>query len=99
MTRRSSAPSLPFKLLQYLALGVPSVSARVGTATSLIREGDNGLLAGSTDEWCDQLEALIADRSLRQRVATSGRETVEAQFSLDRVGPLLVDGLFNAAAR
>ncbi len=75
----------PFKLLQYLALGVPSVSARVGTAVSLIRERDNGLLAGTSDEWCDQLEALIADRSLRQRLAAAGRETVEARV-LARTG-------------
>jgi glycosyltransferase involved in cell wall biosynthesis len=88
----------PFKLLQYLALGVPSVSARVGTAATLIREGDNGLLAGSTDEWCDQLEALIADRSLRQRLAAAGRETVEAH-SVEHVGPLLVEGLFRTATR
>jgi glycosyltransferase involved in cell wall biosynthesis len=88
----------PFKLLQYLALGVPSVSARVGTATSLIREGDNGLLAGSADEWREQIEALIVDRGLRQRLTTGGRETVSAGYSIERVGPLLVDGLLHAAA-
>jgi glycosyltransferase involved in cell wall biosynthesis len=88
----------PFKLLQYLALGVPSVSARVGTAATLIRAGDNGLLAGSPDEWCDRLEALIADRSLRRRVAAAGRDTVEGRYSVQRVGPLLIDGLFRAAS-
>jgi glycosyltransferase involved in cell wall biosynthesis len=88
----------PFKLLQYLALGVPSVSAHVGTAASLIRDGDNGLLAGSTDEWCDQLEALIADHTLRHRLAAAGRETVAVRYAIERVGPLLVDGLYRAAA-
>lgn len=88
----------PFKLLQYLALGVPSVSARVGMAASLIRAGDNGLLAGSADEWREQLEALIVDRRLRQRLAAAGRETVAARYSIEQVGPLVIDGLSRAAA-
>jgi glycosyltransferase involved in cell wall biosynthesis len=87
----------PFKLLQYLALGVPSVSSRVGTAASLVREGENGLLAGSPDEWRDRLASLIVDRRLRERLADAGRETVAASYSLQRVGPLLVGGLVRAA--
>jgi glycosyltransferase involved in cell wall biosynthesis len=88
----------PFKLLQYLALGVPSVSARIGTAATLIRDGDNGLLAGSPDEWRDRLEALLVDRALRTRLATAGRETVAARYSIERVAPLLIEGLAHAAA-
>ncbi|MBV9577794.1 MAG: glycosyltransferase, partial [Chloroflexi bacterium] len=87
----------PFKLLQYLALSVPSVSARVGTAASLIRDGDNGLLAGSPSEWRQQLEALVVDHALRQRLAAAGQATVAAGYSIQRVGPLLVDGLIRAA--
>ena len=88
----------PFKLLQFLALGVPSISARVGTAAALIREGDNGLLAGSPDEWRDRLEALIQDRAMRRRLAAAGRETVAAHYSIERVAPLLIQGLSHAAA-
>jgi hypothetical protein len=88
----------PFKLLQYLALGVPSVSARVGTTALIIRDGDNGLLAASPDEWRDRLEALIVDRTLRQRLSTAGRETVAARYSIERVAPLVIQGLTDAAA-
>ena len=87
----------PFKLLQYLALGVPSVSARVGLAASLIRDGDNGLLAGSEAEWVAALERLIGDASLRGRLREGGRDTVAASYTIDRVAPLLVDGLWRAA--
>jgi glycosyltransferase involved in cell wall biosynthesis len=88
----------PFKLLQYLALGVPSVTARVGITASLVQNGDNGLLAGSADEWRARLEALIVDPSLRHRLAAAGRETVAANFTVERVGPLLLDGLSRAAS-
>jgi glycosyltransferase involved in cell wall biosynthesis len=87
----------PFKLLQYLALGVPAVSARVGVANSVIRDGENGRLAGSPAEWCDALEQLIRDAALRQRMAAAGRDTVAASYTLERVAPLLLDGLVRSA--
>ena len=88
----------PFKLLQYLALGIPVVSARVGLAASVIQNGQNGLLAGSDGEWREALAALIANIDLRRRLGEAGRETVAASYTLGRVAPLLVDGLTRAAA-
>jgi glycosyltransferase involved in cell wall biosynthesis len=87
----------PFKLLQYLALGVPAVCAGVGIAASVIRDGENGRLARSLDEWRQALEALIQDDALRRRLAGAGRETVAATYTVDRVAPLLLDGLSRAA--
>lgn len=87
----------PFKLLQYLALGIPSVAARVGVAEEVIEHGHNGLLAGSAAEWRAHLERLIADPALRRRLGRAGRETVAQRYTLERVGPLLVDGLTRAA--
>jgi glycosyltransferase involved in cell wall biosynthesis len=87
----------PFKLLQYLALGVPALSARVGVANSVIRHGENGLLADSLDEWRAGLEALIQDVALRRRTAEAGRQTVADSYTLERVGQLLVHGLRDVA--
>jgi len=87
----------PFKLLQYLALGVPVVSARVGVATDVIREGESGLLAGSAHEWRDHLLTLANDITLRQQLAQAGRETVAAEYTVERVAPLLVEGLRRVA--
>jgi glycosyltransferase involved in cell wall biosynthesis len=83
----------PFKLLQYLALGVPAVSARVGLARSVVRDGDNGLLAGSPEEWRSALERVVRDPDLRQRLAAAGRQTVAEAYTVPRVGPLLLEGL------
>jgi glycosyltransferase involved in cell wall biosynthesis len=87
----------PFKLLQYLALGVPAVSARVGVATSVIRHTQNGMLAASPDEWRDALEALIVDHDLRRRLANAGHDTVAASYTLERVAPLVADCLWRGA--
>jgi glycosyltransferase involved in cell wall biosynthesis len=88
----------PFKLLQYLALGVPAVSARVGVATSVVRHGENGLLAQGPGEWRDALEVLIADARLRRELGLAGRQTVKERYTLQRVAPLLIDGLRRATA-
>ncbi len=87
----------PFKLLQYLALGVPSVTSRIGTAASLLRDGENGLLADSPSGWSAALERLVADGALRTRLGDCGRETVASQYTLERVAPLLIQGLTQAA--
>ncbi|MDQ6669974.1 MAG: glycosyltransferase family 4 protein [Chloroflexota bacterium] len=87
----------PFKLLQYLALGVPALSARVGVACEVIEHGRNGLLALTPREWQAGLEALIADADLRTRLASAGRQTVAAHYTIQRVAPLLLDGLSLAA--
>jgi glycosyltransferase involved in cell wall biosynthesis len=87
----------PFKLLQFLALGVPAVSARVGVARDVVEHGRNGLLAGSPEEWRVGLEALIADAGMRKRLADAGRDTITAHYTIERVAPLLLDGFATAA--
>ena len=88
----------PFKLLQYLALGVPAVSARVGVASTVLRHGENGFLATTPEDWREALELLLEDASLRRKLADAGRATVEAGYTIERVAPLLVHGLNRAAA-
>jgi glycosyltransferase involved in cell wall biosynthesis len=87
----------PFKLLQYLALGIPAVSARIGVACDVVEHGRSGLLAGSPDEWRAALETLIDDADRRKRMASAGHDTVAAHYTIDRVAPLVLDGLSLAA--
>ena len=88
----------PFKLLQYLALGVPVVASRVGVAASVVSNAENGLLASTPAEWGEALEALIGQPDLRRRLALAGRETVANAYTVERVAPLLIDGLLQAAS-
>jgi glycosyltransferase involved in cell wall biosynthesis len=87
----------PFKLLQYLALGVPAVSSRVGEAATVLQNDANGLLAGSAEEWHAALSRLATDAALRRRLGEAGHDTVAQHYVLERVGPLLADGLASAA--
>jgi glycosyltransferase involved in cell wall biosynthesis len=79
------------KALQYMALGIPTVTAPVGVNGEIIRDGDNGFLAAGPEEWERKLLALIADPALRERVGRAGRATVEAEYSAACQGPRVAD--------
>jgi glycosyltransferase involved in cell wall biosynthesis len=71
-----------FKLIQYLAAGQPTVSARLGFNAEVIRDGENGFLAGDSREWYDKLSRLIEDAGLRQRFGEEGRRTAAQKFDI-----------------
>jgi glycosyltransferase involved in cell wall biosynthesis len=60
------------------------LTSPVGQCRDLVRDGVNGMVARSTAEWEQKLEALIADASLRRQLAREGLATVREQFSLER---------------
>lgn len=80
-----------YKLLQYMALGIPCVASPVGINSTLIKEGLNGYLADSEDQWFEKLEMLIKDRGLRRSMGANGRKIVEEQYSLEVSAPKLIE--------
>jgi glycosyltransferase involved in cell wall biosynthesis len=73
-----------FKLIQYFSLGLPVVASPVGMNASLIRHGDNGLLAETPAEWVSAISQLLTTPSLRLRCAEGGRLTYEAGYTRER---------------
>lgn len=69
------------KALQYMGLAIPTVCSPVGVNSDIIRDGENGLLAATEDEWVEKLSALLHSSELRERLGRAGRSTVEAKYS------------------
>ena len=65
-----------FKLLQYMAAGLPVVATPVGANVDLVVPGWNGYLAESNDEWRDALAKLAGDPALRRELGANGRAMV-----------------------
>jgi glycosyltransferase involved in cell wall biosynthesis len=79
------------KALQYMALGIPTVCSPVGVNTEIIQENENGLIAGSCEEWIDKLSRLIIDSSLRSRLGAAGKATVESGYSAQVQAPRVAE--------
>ncbi len=78
-----------YKLIQYMACGKPVVASPVGVNAEIVRHGENGFLAKTTDEWIDALSRLIEDPQLRFRMGQEGRSMVESEYSLQTQAPRL----------
>src|SRR5258707_1465485 len=66
-----------FKAIQYMASVIPAVASPVGITTEIIRDGVNGLLAKSADDWFRALNRLVNDEELRRRLSINARSTIE----------------------
>lgn len=80
-----------YKLIQYMACGLPVVASPVGVNRDIVEHGVNGFLAESDDEWRAAIKTLLNDADLRQRMGTAGRRKVEEQYSLQVWGPRVAE--------
>lgn len=86
-----------YKLVQYMACGLPVVASPVGANMQIVEPGVNGYLADTPGEWITALESLRDDPTLRRRLGAAGRARVHAHFSLGVTAPRLLDTLESAA--
>jgi glycosyltransferase involved in cell wall biosynthesis len=87
------------KALVYMSGQASVITSPVGQCVDVIKDGVNGFLASSTEEWIDKLELLIGDRGLRDRLAQKGLEKVRSQFRLDQSFSKLEKVLLNGNSR
>lgn len=76
-----------YKLIQYMACGLPVIASPVGVNKKLVKNGVNGFLANSEEEWIEFLDLLIRDPELRSKMGAEGRKIVEKFYSLEVHGP------------
>ncbi|MBU1147844.1 MAG: glycosyltransferase family 4 protein, partial [Candidatus Omnitrophica bacterium] len=76
-----------FKTIQYMSVGVPCVVSDVGANRDIVKDGINGYLAKTEDEWIEKLSILIDSHELRQRIGSAGRITAEEKFSVKANAP------------
>jgi glycosyltransferase involved in cell wall biosynthesis len=84
-----------FKMLQYMAVGIPAAVAPVGFNRDVLERGEVGLAAADAPAWESALEALLADEPLRSRMGREGRRVVERDFSATQVAAKLA-GVFRS---
>lgn len=77
------------KALEYGASGAPTVASWTPTNAEILGEAHGALLCRSQDEWVAALTRLVDDNSLRSTLGTRARRRVEAEYSVQVMGPSL----------
>jgi glycosyltransferase involved in cell wall biosynthesis len=78
-----------YKLIQYMACGLPTVASPIGANRDVVIEGETGLFADTAYAWVEKMELLLCDVALRQRLGRAGRARVEAEYCLQQTAPRL----------
>jgi glycosyltransferase involved in cell wall biosynthesis len=71
-----------FKMLAYMALGLPVVVSPVGVNQEILARGQIGFPARSTNDWFEALQRLYRDAELSNRMGQTGRRIVEQHYSV-----------------
>lgn len=66
------------KGMEYAACGIPCIASPTEQYNGFVREGLDGFLAGTAEEWQQDLNRLIADDGLRRQMGRNAREKAES---------------------
>lgn len=72
-----------FKLLQYMAVGIPVVCSPVGANRTIVSDGIEGFHAVSDKEWIEKIGYLAESAEIRTQMGKQGREKVNRFYSLE----------------
>ena len=86
-----------FKMLTYMACGVPVVVSPVGANAEILQQANVGFGARAMDEWVDAIEALLADQGLAAQMGQTARELANSSYSIAALAPRLATILKQAA--
>ncbi len=83
-----------YKMLQYMACGIPVVVSPVGMNAQILALGEIGLAASSQDEWVETLRRMLtASKKEREKMGREGRRVAETYFSVEVIAPQLAQVL------
>ena len=86
-----------FKMLQYMAVGVPVVVSPIGMNREVLEKGEFGFGAKNEDDWYDALELLYYNQSLRSKMGLHGRSIVLSEFNTKIITKKLIN-IFTGAS-
>lgn len=78
-----------YKLIQFMACGLPVVASPVGVNKEIVEHGANGYLAHTPEDWLNSLQKLCIDAVSRRTMGAQGRLAVENKYCLQVTGPHL----------
>jgi glycosyltransferase involved in cell wall biosynthesis len=78
-----------YKLLAYMACGIPVIATPVGMNADVLAKGDFGLPACTTAEWVDAVDFLLKWPERACAMGSTGRGIVLRDYSVEALAPRL----------
>ncbi len=79
-----------FKLIQYLAAGIPLIGSAIGENNHVIRDGENGYLIFGDNQWIEKIELLCHNDLLREEFSQNCQKDAY-NYSIQKYFPLYKD--------
>ncbi|MFT5133587.1 MAG: glycosyltransferase involved in cell wall biosynthesis, partial [Gammaproteobacteria bacterium] len=73
-----------YKLIQYMACGLPVVATRFGANSKVVEQGKEGFLVDDDDEWIGAIKQLIENKKLYREMSLCARANVEESYTIQR---------------
>lgn len=87
-----------YKLIQYMACGIPVIASCVGMNAKIVSNGVNGYLANSLEDWHVAFTSLASNKKTRRAMGLAGRVLVENEYCTQVIAPRLIELLHTAVS-
>lgn len=88
-----------YKLIQYMACGLPTLASPVGVNREIVGDGTTGFFAESGEEWANGVDRLLGDPDLCARLGRVGRERAVQSYSVASQRDAVLSALRDAGAK
>ena len=70
-----------FKLIQYMACGLPVVATTAPANDEIVDDNVNGFIIYDSQQWYEKLEELVKNKSLREQFGKLGRIKIKSHYT------------------
>jgi glycosyltransferase involved in cell wall biosynthesis len=84
-----------FKLIQYLAAGLPVIASPVGENNKVVEHGTNGYLADTPENWLECFNKLYKDNDFYSKMADNAVKS-SVEYSIQKYSVVMTDFIKNA---
>lgn len=88
-----------FKMLLYMACGLPVIVSPVGMNAEVLGQGNVGFGPTNESEWVEGLSELLKNAELRSEMGRTGREMIVKQYSVQALAPQLAKTLLHVGGK
>jgi glycosyltransferase involved in cell wall biosynthesis len=86
-----------YKLLQYMACGLPVVASPIGANNDIVTEGQTGFLPRDNAAWFEAFKTIHDNKNLALAMGAAGRNRVERSYSIQAILPKIESCLWQAS--